>query len=237
MRVILGLAVWLYACDVAFDIVRGFVKAGASEKACAAVTTGLIDPSQENREKAARDHFACHGDFAISVTAYSISGYLRRTIEIGNSAAQVYVLLGRSMNVDDREFLEQRQMHPTKMVQWSPDSQLVSESLAAMIGRMRQATRKVRPDVIKAASNPAIAEAEFLLDILPEIDDKEVISQITKLLEDTRVLPNRNRRVCDYAVPALSRKFKLRLSFEPSATVFTDEQLIETRRLTANALK
>jgi hypothetical protein len=236
MRVILVLAAWLYACDIAFSIVEGFMKAEASQKACTAVTAKLIDPSQPIREKAARDFFTCQGEFSISVTSYSISEYLRRTIAMGNSAAQVYVTLGKAKNAEDREFLEQRQMHPTTMVRWHPDSQLVSESLAAMIGRMRQTT-EVRPDLIKAASNPGIAEAEFLLDVLPEIDDKQVIAEIAKFLQDTRLLPQRNRRVCDYALPELSKKLKLRLPFQPSATAFTDEQLDETRRMVTDALR
>ena len=239
MRLIVNLSMWLFASDMAFDILIGFSVGYQRGQACASRAADLVDSSQQVREDTARDFAKCSlGEtFSISVTSFDTAEYLRRSIVLGNSTPQALLLLGRSMDNESRAFLEQRRLHPQQTVRWARDSQPVSESLAASVARMRQAAKIVKPDLLKAAANAGTAEAEFLLDVLPYLDDRELIAQLAKFLGDTRPLPNRAMRVCDYALSRVATKLKLKLSFSPTLSIFDGQQLDEVRLLAARALR
>jgi len=238
MRIILSLAVWLYVCDSSMNAVRGFMEGVSRVNSCAEIARKLIDPSREVRERSAREFATCRqkpGEW-VSVTDFSIAEHLRDSVKMGNSAADTLFMIGGTMDVRSRDLLEERQRSAQGNVRFTPDSPEVSERLAAMIARLKQGANVVRPDVLKLVENASVEEAQFLLDALYYLDDRQVLQAITKFLVDTRPLTN-GRRVCDYAVSALQPKLRLRLSFSANRDTYSDAQLEEARKAAAGKVK
>ncbi len=203
--------------------------AGAQKLSRHKVIAQLTDSSAEARERAATEFAAQWGRKAVEPAA---AAALRRSIEMGNAAAAAYLLLGAAGDAESAALLQRRQESPEGEVKWDLSSQPVSEALAAMVARMQQAPAEVKPLVLEAAAKPEPPEARFLLDALPFLDDREVIARLGHLLDDTRPLPNeQRRRLCDYALTALATRLELKLSFEVrDFGRYTAEQFAEVKK-------
>ena len=234
MRILVTISLWLYLVSAFFDAAAGWTKADADIIDCFKLSEKLADNSAETRDLVTRKFAAACGRGVISLHE---ALRLRDSIQMGNSTAAALLLLRNSWDAGIEALLKERHLHPTRDVRWAQDSQPVSESVVALVARLSRVA-EVKPLVIALASNPGVAEAEFLLDALPYIGDGDVMAEITRLLDDTRTLPNKPQfRVCDYAVGAFVKKLKLKPSFEVSGLVVYDEaRLQEIRRLTAIAL-
>jgi hypothetical protein len=235
MRFVVSFVAWLYLTDIGFDVVRGWVEAGDRSAECGKKAEKLIDPSQEVRERAAREFEACseRGRFSVSVSSYSVPDYLQRSIEMGNLAAQTVMLLSRFAKIS--EVMDEHYANGQRMLRWTPESQPVRERVVAVVAKMAR-FKKTKPELLLIAAKPDLAEAEFLLDVLSYIKDDDVLKLIAKFLDDKRQLPNRPQRLCDYAVPKLEKRLGLKLSFYSNRDTYTDSELEETRRLVAAGL-
>ena len=229
------ISLWLYLIDVLLSVGEGFTRADAGAMECFELSEKLTDNSAETRDLLTRKFAAACGNELIH---RSMAERLRESIQMGNSTAAALLALGNAWDVDSKALLKERQMHPTRDVRWAQDSQPVSESVVALVARLSKFEKEVKPGVMALASNPGVAEAEFLLDALPYIRDRDVMRQIVMLLDDARILPNRPPfRICDYAAWAFVKQLNLKPSFEVSGLLVHDEpRLQEIRRLTARAL-
>ncbi len=234
MRLLVTISLWLYVIDSLLDFAVGFTKADADTIDCFKLSEKLVDKSAETRDLVTRKFAAACGHGVINLHE---ALRLRDSIQMGNSTAAALLLLRNSWDTGSRALLKERHLHPTRDVRWAEDSQPVSESVVALVARLSRAPGVKQPGMA-LASNPGVAEAEFLLDALPYIGDRDVRAEVTKLLDDTRTLPNKPPfRVCDYAVGAFVKQLKLKPSFEVSGLVRYDEpRLQEIRRLTARAM-
>ena len=235
MRLLVTMSLWLFLVDGLLSIAGGWARANAVIMECFELSEKLTDNSAETRDLLTRKFAAGCGN---ELMHRSMAERLTKSIQMGNSTAAALLLLRNAWDIDSKALLKERQMHPTRDVRWAQDSQPVSESVVALVARLSKFEEEVKPGVMALASNPGVAGAEFLLDALPYIGDRDVMVQIARLLDDARTLPNRPPfRICDYAARAFVKQLKLKPSFDVSALVVYDEpQLQEIRRLTARAL-
>ncbi|MBL8179586.1 MAG: hypothetical protein JNK48_33210 [Bryobacterales bacterium] len=201
----------------------------AQEKDCAAVARDLTAATEDARERASRAFAQCWG---IRPLGAEEAGAVRKSVAMGNGTAVALLLLGLAGDEESRKVLEAKRAGGGS-VKWDIDTQPVSEGLAASVALLRSRGNDVRAGVLQALEKPENAVARFFLDAVEYVEDREVLGRIGLLLDDTRRVPNEfRRRLCDYAVPRLVRRFGLKPSFEVrDFGRYSDAQLEEVRRL------
>lgn len=207
----------------------------AQERDCEALTQQMTSATEDAREKATRKFEACWGRKRLDEP---LAGHVRKSILMGNTAAASLLLLGTAPDEESKALLKERQSNPRRMLKWDHNTQPVSEGLVAATARLQFALEEAKPAVLRALEKSAVADARFFLDAIDYIDDKEVLVRVAALLSDTRAVPNEfRRRLCDYAVPRVGRRLKLKPSFEPrDYGRFSAAQLEEVRKLASAAL-
>ena len=197
---------------------------------CRPIATLLTDRSQDIRERAARSIYKnCPPEANIN----GLDASLRKSIEMGNSAAQAILLLGRMPHSAVSERVEHRGQS-VKLEPWTPP--VPSELAFAVI------SSAASDNLIDRALIPQ-SEAEFLAATLPDVGSAAKLRILLKLLDDRRPVADSapsgaepKRRVCDLAVDGFVRRLKLQPSFAPGIYRYSSENLEETKRLVERAL-
>lgn len=126
--------------------------------------------------------------------------------------------------------------HGDELLKLRPWSRAVPLRLVADVALSRIGDRDARLRLLQGSADFSNAERVFLLDVLPEIDAPELWHAISSYLSDETEIPEgvpsgaAPRRVCDYAVDAITKRIPLQVSFaaRPSGR-YTREQIEETR--------
>ncbi len=202
---------------------------------CAAPVRDLTAASEDERDKAARALAECWGQREVDGL---VADQLRKSVRMGNVAAAALLLLGAAADDESKALLRERQTMPRVQLKWAHNTQPVSEGLVAATARLRFAAEEARPVVLRALEKKDIAEVRFFLDAVDYVEDREVLRRIVELLGDTRAVPNEfRRRLCDYALPRLVRKLKLKVSFDVrDYGRYSEAQLEEARKLAVAAV-
>ena len=199
---------------------------------CRPVATLLTDRSQDIRERAARSIYKnCPPEANIN----GLDAALRKSIEMGTSAAQAILLLGRMPHsaVPERAEFEQRGQS-VKLEPWTPP---VPRELAFAV-----VSSAPSDNLIDRALVPQ-SEAEFLAATLPDVGSAAKLRILLKLLDDHRPVADTapsgaepKRRVCDLAVDGFVRRLKLQPSFALGIYRYSSENLEEIKRMVGRAL-
>lgn len=225
--------------DPKLDVRRGAVAVLAGlpgPESCRALAVPLGDASEEIRGRAAaayyrgcaRDRVPCEALLAGSAK--------------GDPSAAAMLLAGYCGEAG-RKSLGKVPAGRTKLEQYGP---VVPTALVASVAQLHAGDASQAGAVTAAVANRAsIAEAEFILQVLPEIP-KAQLSAAVPLLDDRRdaaalagapagVQP---RRMCDAAVDAFASRLSIRMPFASKpATRYTPENLQAAKTLIAAELK
>ena len=126
--------------------------------------------------------------------------------------------------------------HGDEHLKLKPWSRAVPLRLVADIALSRLGDRDARLRLLQGVADFSNAERVFVLDVLPEIDAPELWHAISSYLSDETEIPEGvpsgapRRRVCDYAVDAITKRIALPVSFtSQSSGRYTRKQIEETR--------
>lgn len=170
---------------------------------------------------------------------------LRASVLAGHRTAAGLLLLGyfpdaeneRALRVVVDEFGAER----TKLSDWTP---LVAVALPAQVALSQLGDHAARAALLRAIDHASIAEAEFFLSVLRDIDSPTVLHAVKKTLGDNREIASGvpsgagpRRRLSDAAVNAFVRRLNLKVDFElADSRRYSDEQVAQVRRLIDTSL-
>jgi HEAT repeat protein len=225
--------------DVRREAVVLLIKLG--EPACQALKAALVDAEADLRERAAR---GIHGNCPARETAHiaDLDAALRRSVDMGNTAAAALLLLGRFDNEATRSYLEGRiasKDHAVKLNSWNPP---VPQRLAAAVGGVSAAVPDAEAVVERGLG--LVNEAEFVALTLGDIRPATKLSPLLRLLDDRRTVASGTpsgatpqRRICDLALDSLVRRLSLQPLFQlRPADRYTDAEIAQVRELATAAV-
>ena len=200
------------------------------EQACQTLLPALVDPSQDIRQRAARALYQC--DRSTITNETSAGALFRESIELGNPAAAAILLLGYFPDDKTTTALNgiTEKSVPVKLESWMIP---VPATLAAAVSltRLQQSESKVR--VLKSIARDSLDEQVFLLNVLSDIDEKDILRSLAGFLSDQREIrygvpsgATPRRRLCDMALDKFVKRLDLKIDFPlaPSGR-YSDAQL------------
>ena len=179
-----------------------------------------------------------------NITAQTAIGEaLRKNIKAGNIGLKGIFLLANFPGKETEDVLN-------GVVKTPPTSTSETISLAAQIVLARLNSKEAVRELSKIIGDGGYESLKFLLDNIFEIDSKEILSLLSKTLdnrtfiskgrEDGRIHEKTaaglwveypvSRRLCDLAVNSFVERFKLKVSFRLHSTVYLDKQISEVRQ-------
>lgn len=236
-----------YLRDAQVEIRREAVAVLAAVGGAAALTAlvdALGDADADIRERAARALYANYPPTAL--THHKTAGSaLRASLSAGNRTAACLLLLGYFPDAANaaalRATLQEFGAEHTKLTDSAP---LVSVTLPAQVALSQLGDSAAREDLLRAIPRTSVAETEFLLSVLRDIDSPTVLHAIKNMLGDGREIASGvpsgagpRRRVQDAAVNALVDRLQLKVSFDlTDSRRYSDEQIAQTRALIDKSL-
>ena len=231
-----------YLRDEQADIRREAVAVLAAlggESAKPLLVEALGDQDAEIRERAARALYVAYQPSALARDK-AVGPALRASVLAGNPSAAGLLLLGYFPDAENeralREVVDQFGGELTKLSDSGPS---VMAALPARIALSQLGDREAREALLGVIDGASLAEAEFLLAALRDIDSPTVLHALKKTLDDEREiaggLPSGagpRRRLRDAAVDAFARRLKLKVAFRlHDSRRYSDEQIAQVRRL------
>lgn len=199
----------------------------------------LGDREAEIRERAAQALYSRYEPTALARDK-TLGPALRSSVRAGSPTAASLLLLGYFPDPENeralRAVVEQFGDEPTQLSDSGP---LVTVALPARIALSQLGDRIARDALLRAIDGASLAEAEFLLAVLRDVDSPTVLHAIKKTLDDEREiaggLPSGagpRRRLRDAAVEAFVRRLNLKVDFKlHDSRRHSDEQIARVRRL------
>ena len=185
------------------------------------LTQALGDPLQDIRARAALALYERHDPLRLAEQA-KVGEALRASLAQGNDTAAAILLLSYFPDETSMKALEalreQAGDAQTELATWAP---VVRVQLAIAVSLSRLGDRAARLTLLQTSADGSLAEREFLLSVLREIDAPEVLHALAAVtLDDVRdigggvpsgVQPRRRR--CDLAVVNFVRRLHLPVNF------------------------
>jgi HEAT repeat protein len=183
----------------------------------------LSDPLQDIRARAALALYERHDPLQLAERP-ELGEALRASLDQGNDAAAAILLLSYypgDPTLATLQALDERAGGAqTELAAWTP---VVPVTLVAAISRSRIGDRVARQALLQASTDGSLAEREFLLSVLREIDSPQVLHALASALDDTREIGGGvpsgiqpQRRLCDLAVVKLVNRLNLKTNFTVS---------------------
>ncbi|MFO1372586.1 MAG: HEAT repeat domain-containing protein [Candidatus Competibacteraceae bacterium] len=204
----------------------------------------LADSQQDMRRRAALALYERYDPIQLAARP-EIGDALRASVNQGNDAAAAVLLLGYFPGEPTQAALtalnERVADGQTELDSWAP---VVPVKLVIAVSQSRLGDQKARLALLRKSADGTLAEREFLLSVLREVDAPEVLHALAQTLNDTREvsgdLPagvSPRRRLCDKAVVAFVRRLELPINFQISESRrFTPAEIASVRRAIAASL-
>jgi HEAT repeat protein len=218
------------------------LKAMPGAAAIPLLAKALADPSEDIRDRASLQLYANYKPEQLAAGTM-LGAALRQSIEAGNDSAAAVLLLGYFPSTEAVRTLENLLSRTgdsrTELFAWSP---VVPVALAANVSLSRLGNRKARASLLKEIESSGLAELQFLLAVIREIDAPEALHALKRTLGDTRGIgggapagAQTGRRLCDAAVDAFIGRLGLKVNFSTSASSLYSEPQIESVRRAINS--
>lgn len=218
--------------------------ASDADSAIPLLTTALTDASQDLRARAALALYERHDPIKLAQRP-ELGEALRASLNQGNDAAAAILLLGyfpgKTTETALAALAERAADAGTELAAWTP---VVPVRLVVQVIQSRLGDAKARAALLKTSVDGPLAERQFLLSALREIDAPELLHALAQALDDPSeigggapagVAPK--RRLCDLAVAALTQRLKLPVKFALNETRrFSPAEIASVRQLMAHAL-
>ncbi|MCB1920028.1 MAG: HEAT repeat domain-containing protein [Candidatus Competibacteraceae bacterium] len=190
------------------------------------LTQALGDPLQDIRARAALALYERQDPLQLAERP-ELGEALRASLDQGNDAAAAILLLSYfpdEANFKALEALRDRAGDAqTELASWAP---VVPVQLPVAVSLSRLGDRAARLTLLQTSADGSLAEREFLLSVLREIDSLEVLHALASSLDDTHEIGGGvpsgvqpQRRLCDLAVVSLVKRLNLPVNF-----TVTDQQ-------------
>jgi len=190
------------------------------------LTQALGDPLQDIRARAALALYERHDPLQLAERP-ELGEALRASLDQGNDAAAAILLLGYFPDEASLKALEALRDRAgdaqTELATWAP---VVPVQLPVAVSLSRLGDRAARLTLLQTSADGSLAEREFLLSVLREIDSLEVLHALASTLDDTHEIGGGapsgvqpQRRLCDLAVVSLVKRLNLPVNF-----TVTDQQ-------------
>jgi hypothetical protein len=185
------------------------------------LTLALRDPSQELRARAALALYERH-DPVQWAERPEVGEALRASINQGNDAAAALLLLGYFPGESSLKTLqalnERAGEAQTELATWAP---VVPVRLPVAVSLSRLGDRAGRLTLLQTSAEGSLAEREFLLSVLRELDSPEVLHALAAgTLSDVSEIGGGvpsgvqpQRRLCDLAVVSFVKRLNLPVNF------------------------
>jgi hypothetical protein len=203
---------------------------GEARQGCLSNPDALVDSSPDVRERTARAMFQC--DRSLVGSDASVGGLLRESIKQGNSAAAATLLLAYFPGDETIAVLTgfSDDSAPVKLENWMTP---VPATLAASVSLARLQYDSGKDQLLTAISRNSLEEQVFLLSVMSEIEDRDVIQSLATHLSDQREVrygvpsgATPRRRLCDMAVDSFVNRLDLEIDFRlTSAARYNDLQI------------
>ena len=180
----------------------------------------LSDPLQDIRARAALALYERHDPLQLAERP-ELGEALRASLDQGNDAAAAILLLsyypGESTSAALQALDERAGDAQTELAAWTP---VVPVTLVTAISRSRIGDQAARRMLLQTSADGSLAEREFLLSVLREIDSPEVFHALASALDDTQEIGGGvpsgiqpQRRLCDLAATSLIKRLNLKVNF------------------------
>jgi len=198
----------------------------------------LGDPDADIRERAARALYTRYKPTTLARDKAAGSA-LRASVLAGNHAAACLLLLGYFPAAENeqalRAMVEGFGAERTKLSDWGP---VVAVALPAQVALSQLGDGAAREALLRTIDRASVADMEFFLSVLRDIDSPTVLHAIKKALDDDREIAGGipsgagpRRRLRDAAVDAFVRRLNLKVDFElTDSRRYSDEQVAQVRR-------
>jgi HEAT repeat protein len=185
------------------------------------LTQALGDPLQDIRARAALALYERHDPLRLAEQA-KVGEALRASLAQGNDTAAAILLLSYFPDETSMKALEalreQAGDAQTELATWAP---VVRVQLAIAVSLSRLGDRAARLTLLQTSADGSLAEREFLLSVLREIDAPEVLHALAAgTLDDVSEIGGGvpsgvqpRRRLCDLAVVNFVRRLHLPVNF------------------------
>ncbi len=185
------------------------------------LTLALRDPSQELRARAALALYERH-DPVQWAERPEVGEALRASIDQGNDAAAALLLLGYFPGESSLKTLqalnERAGEAQTELATWAP---VVPVHLPVAVSLSRLGDQAGRLTLLQTSAEGSLAEREFLLSVLRELDSPEVLHALAAgTLSDVSEIGGGvpsgvqpQRRLCDLAVVSFVKRLNLPVNF------------------------
>jgi len=202
--------------------------------ACEWLVGAMNDDSADIRERAARGAYQVCDE---SLLPPSLADALTEGLGRSNRAAAAILLAGRFSGdrILDALLARADDDPAVKLHNWSAP---VPASLPAAVALLRLGHEPAEQRLLDTVSNGELGQQVFLLQVLDEIQDADLLRALAGLLSDRREIDGGvpsgatpRRRLCDLAVDAFAARFDLDLPFAlaPSGR-YSDGQIEEARQ-------
>lgn len=199
------------------------------------LTQALGDPLQDIRARAALALYERHDPLQLAERP-ELGAALRTSLDQGNDAAAAILLLGYFPDEASLKALDALRERAgdaqTELASWAP---VVPVQLPVAVSLSRLGDRAARLTLLQTSADGSLAEREFLLSVLREIDALEVLHALASALDDTREIGGGvpsgiqpQRRLCDLAVVSLVKRLNLPVNFTVG-----DQQRFTSREIDA----
>lgn len=208
------------------------------------LTVALGDSLQDIRARAALALYEQHDPLQLADRP-ELGEALRASVQQGNDAAAAILLLGyfpgESTLATLQALSERAGAAQTELANWMP---VVPVMLVAAVSRSRLGDSEARQALLQTSVEGTLAEREFLLSVLREIDAPQVLHALASALDDTQEIGGGvpsgiqpQRRLCDLAVTAFVERLNLSVAFNISdQRRFTPAEIDAVRQAIVNSL-
>lgn len=181
----------------------------------------LRDPSQDLRARAALALYEQHDPLQLAERS-GVGEALRASVDQGNDAAAALLLIGYfpgESSLKTLQMLNERAGNAqTELASWAP---VVPVRLAAAVSLSRLGDQSGRLTLLQTSAEGSLADREFLLSVLREIDAPDVLHALAAgTLGDVSEIGGSapsgvqpQRRLCDLAVDSFVKRLNLKINF------------------------
>lgn len=223
----------------------GLLTASTDPAAIPLLALALRDPSQEIRARAALALYERHDPLQLAERP-EVGEALQASIDQGNDAAAALLLLGYFPGESSLKTLqalnERAGEAQTELATWAP---VVPVRLAAALSLSRLGDQAGRLTLLQTSTEGSLAEREFLLSVLREVDAPEVLHALAAgTLNDVSAIGGGvpsgvqpQRRLCDLAVVSFVKRLNLPVNFTVNdQRRFTPAEIDAVRQAMAGSL-
>ncbi|MCP5158095.1 MAG: HEAT repeat domain-containing protein [Gammaproteobacteria bacterium] len=208
------------------------------------LTLALVDPVQDIRARAALALYEKQDPLKLAERP-ELGEALRASLDQGNDAAAAILLLGyypgESTSAALQALSERAGDAQTELAAWTP---VVPVALVAAVSQSRLGDQAARQRLMQVSVEGSLAEREFLLSVLREIDAPEVLHALARNLDATTAIgggvPSGAQpqwRLCDLAVVRFVQRLNLPVNFIVSeGRRFTPAEIDAVRQVIVGGL-